>query len=47
MTLVGDASIDGRIFLAAIVVDRALKRSMAGGRINRSFGREVKEKEMS
>jgi hypothetical protein len=32
------------IFLAAAVVDRALKESMAG---ERSFGREVQEKEMS
>jgi hypothetical protein len=47
MTLAGDASFNGGIFLAAAVVDRALKGSMAGGRMNKSFGREVREKEMS
>jgi hypothetical protein len=31
----------------ATVVDRALKGSMAGERMNNSFGREVREKEMS
>jgi hypothetical protein len=30
-TLVGDASFNGRIFLAGVVVDRVLKRSMIGG----------------
>jgi hypothetical protein len=29
------------------VVDRALKGSMVGERMNKSFGREVMEKEMS
>jgi hypothetical protein len=47
MTLVGDASFNGGIFLAAEVVDRALKGSMVGERMNKSFGREVREKEMS
>jgi hypothetical protein len=47
MTLVGDASFNGGIFLAAAMVDRALKGSMAGERMNKSFGREVREKEMS
>jgi hypothetical protein len=28
-------------------VDRALKGSMAGERMNKSFGREVREKDMS
>jgi hypothetical protein len=35
------------MFLAAVVVDRELKGSMAGERMNKSFGREVREKEMS
>jgi hypothetical protein len=47
MTLVGDASFNGGNFLAAAVVGRALKGSMAGERMNKSFGREVREKEMS
>jgi hypothetical protein len=47
MTLAGGASFNGGIFLAVAVVDRALKGSVAGERINRSFGREVREKEMS
>jgi hypothetical protein len=47
MTLAGDASFNGGIFLATAVVDRALKGSMAGERMNKSFGREVTEKEMS
>jgi hypothetical protein len=46
MTLVGNASLNGGIFLAATVVDRALKGSTAGERMNKSFGREVREKEM-
>jgi hypothetical protein len=46
-TLVGGASFNGGIFLAATAVDRALKVSMAGDRMNQSFGREVREKEMS
>jgi hypothetical protein len=47
MTLVGDAFFNGGILLAATVVDRALKGSMAGEMINKSFGREVREKVMS
>jgi hypothetical protein len=46
MTLVGDASFNSGIFLAAAAVDRALKGSMARERMNRSCGREVRE-EMS
>jgi hypothetical protein len=47
MTLVGDASFNGGIFLVAAAVDRALKGSMAGERMNKSFGREVREKKIS
>jgi hypothetical protein len=47
MTLAGDASFNGGIFLAAAVVDRALKESMERERMNKRFGREVREKEMS
>jgi hypothetical protein len=47
MTLVGDASFNGAIFLAATVVDRALKGSMAWERMNKSLGREVRKKEVS
>jgi hypothetical protein len=47
MTLAGDASFNGGIFLAAIAVDRALKGSVVEERMNKSFGREVREKEMS
>jgi hypothetical protein len=47
MTLVGGASFNGGIFLATAAVDRALKGSMAKERMNKSFGREVREKEMS
>jgi hypothetical protein len=47
MTLAGGASFNGGIFLATVVVDRALKGSMVGERMNKSFGREVWEKEMS
>jgi hypothetical protein len=47
MTLVGGASCNGEIFLAVAAVDRALKGSMARERMNKSFGREVREKEMS
>jgi hypothetical protein len=47
MTLAGDASFNGVIFLMAATVDRALKLSMAGERMNKGFGREVREKEMS
>jgi hypothetical protein len=41
MTLVGDASFNSGIFLAAAVVDKALKGSIRGGRMNKCFGREV------
>jgi hypothetical protein len=47
MTLAGGASFNDGIFLAVVVVDRALKGSKAGERNNESFGREVREKEMS
>jgi hypothetical protein len=47
MTLVGGASFNDGIFLAAAAVDRALKGSMVGERMNKSFGREVREKEMT
>jgi hypothetical protein len=47
MTLSSGASFNGRIFLAAVAVGRALKGSMAGERLNKSFQREVREKEMS
>jgi hypothetical protein len=47
MTLVGDASFNGGIFLAVAAVDKALKGSMTGERMNKSFVREVREKEMS
>jgi hypothetical protein len=47
MTLAGGASFNGRIFLVAATVDRALKGSMVEERINKGFGREVTEKEMS
>jgi H+/Cl- antiporter ClcA len=47
MTLAGGAYFSGGIFLAAAAVGRALKGSMVGERMNKSFGREVREKEMS
>jgi hypothetical protein len=47
MTLAGGASFNSGIFLVATVVDRALKGSMVGERMNKSFRREVREKEMS
>jgi hypothetical protein len=47
MTLAGGASFKCGIFLAVAVVDKALNGSMAGERMNNSFGREVREKEMS
>jgi hypothetical protein len=47
MTLAGGASFNGWIFLAAAAVDRALKGSIVGERMNKIFGREVREKEMS
>jgi hypothetical protein len=47
MTMAGGASFNGGIFLVAAAVDRALKGSMVGERINKSFRREVREKDMS
>jgi hypothetical protein len=47
MTLLVGASFNGGIFLTAAVVDRALTGPMAGERMNKSFGRELREKEMS
>jgi hypothetical protein len=47
MTLARDSSFNGGIFLVLSAVDRALKGSMAGERMNKNFGREVKENEMS
>jgi hypothetical protein len=47
LTLARGASFNGGIFLVAAAVDRAWKGSMAGERMNKSFGREVREKEMS
>jgi hypothetical protein len=47
MTLAADASFNGGIFLVVAAVDRALKGSMAGERMNKMFEREVREKEMS
>jgi hypothetical protein len=41
MTLAGDASFNGGIFLLAAAVDRALKGSMVGERMNKSFKREL------
>jgi hypothetical protein len=38
MTLAGDASINSGIFLAVAAMDRVLKRSMVGVRMNKSFG---------
>jgi hypothetical protein len=39
MTLAGSSSFNGGIFLAAVAMDRALKGSMGGERMNKSFGR--------
>jgi hypothetical protein len=47
MTLAGGASFNGGIFLAATMVDKALKGSMSGEKMNKSCGREVREKETS
>jgi hypothetical protein len=47
MTLVGGASLNSGIFLVVTAVDRSLKGSMAGERMNKSFGKEVGKKEMS
>jgi hypothetical protein len=47
MTLAGDAYFNGGIFLTVAAVDRALKGSMAGERMNKGFGRKVREKDMS
>jgi hypothetical protein len=46
MTLAGDASFNSGIFVVVAAVDRALKGSIAGERMNKSFGREVRKKEM-
>jgi hypothetical protein len=42
MTLAGGASLNGGIFLVVAAVDKVLKGSMAGERMNKSFGREVR-----
>jgi hypothetical protein len=42
MTLAGGASLNGGIFLAVAEVDKAFKGSMAGERLNKSFGRKVR-----
>jgi hypothetical protein len=47
MTLVGGASLNSGIFLVATAVDKVLKGSMAGERMNKSFEKEVGKKEMS
>jgi hypothetical protein len=47
MTLAGGASFNGGIFLAVAAVDIALKGSMEGERMSKSFGGVVREKEMS
>jgi H+/Cl- antiporter ClcA len=47
MTLAVGTTFNGGVFLATAMVDRALKGSMVGERMNKSFGREVREKEMS
>jgi hypothetical protein len=47
MTLAGGASFNSGMFLMAAAVSRALKGSMARERMNKSFGREVREKEMN
>jgi hypothetical protein len=47
MTLAGDASFNSGIFLTVAAVDRELKGFMGGERMNKSFGREVREKEIS
>jgi hypothetical protein len=47
MTLVGDVSFNGGIFHVVAAVESALKGSMVGDWMNKSFGREVREKEMS
>jgi hypothetical protein len=45
MTLAGGASLNGGIFLAVTAVDKALKGSMVGERMNKSFGREGGEED--
>jgi hypothetical protein len=47
VALAGDNSLNGGIFLVAGAVDKALKGSLEGERMNKSFRREVREKEMS
>jgi hypothetical protein len=44
MTLADGASFNGGIFLVMAAVDRALKGSMVGERMNKSFEREVRER---
>jgi hypothetical protein len=39
---INSATLNGGIFLAATAVDQALKGSMTGERMNKSFGREVR-----
>jgi hypothetical protein len=47
MTLAGGASFNSGIFLAAAAVNKALKGSMSGERMNNCFGGEVGENKMS
>jgi hypothetical protein len=47
ITLAGGAFLNGGIFLAVVAVDKAWKGSMAGERMNKRFGREVRGKRMS
>jgi hypothetical protein len=42
MTVAGGASLNSGIVLAITAVDKALKGSMVGERMNKSFGREVR-----
>jgi hypothetical protein len=46
MSLACGASFNGGIILVVAAVNKALKGSMAGERMNKSFGRKVSEKEM-
>jgi hypothetical protein len=41
ITIAGGTSLNDGIFLVAAVVDKALKGSMVGERMNKAFGREV------
>jgi hypothetical protein len=47
VTLAGDASFNGWIFLAVAAVDREFNGSMERERMNKSFGREGRQNEMS